>query len=57
MVPTFCVEELEFGSAKPGEGDLPLFGVGGGEPKRESWSSSAWLTVYTAISVFSKKTG
>jgi hypothetical protein len=44
MVPTFCVEELVFGSAKPGDGDLPLIGVGGEEPKRESWSwsSSSW---------------
>jgi hypothetical protein len=51
MVPTFCVEQepdkfpligapvatpLAFGKARFGNGDLPLVGEGGGEPKRES---------------------
>ena len=38
-VPTFCAVPL--GKAS-GDGDLPLVGDGGGEPKRES-SSLAWL--------------
>lgn len=52
MVPTFCAEQLDPsplevppGSARAGEGDLPLIGDGGGEPKRESSSSSGWLTL------------
>jgi hypothetical protein len=47
MVPTFCAEELlklmmfalTLGSARAGDGDLPLVGDGGGEPKRDSASS------------------
>jgi hypothetical protein len=45
MVPTFCVAlesiplQVEPGSANVGDGDLP--GEGGGDPKRESSSSSS----------------
>jgi hypothetical protein len=47
MVPTFCAEELlklmmfalTLGSARAGDGDLPLVGDDGGEPKRDSASS------------------
>lgn len=52
MVPTFCADELELktpgpvadvlGSAKIGDGDLPLAaGEGGGEPKSDTESSSS----------------
>jgi hypothetical protein len=54
MVPTFCAEELAFGSARHGDGDLPLIGVGGGDPKRESWSwSPSWSTgMFIDISIY-----
>lgn len=51
MVPTFSLPTPVLGTAIMGpafppamkvswDGDLPLAGDGGGEPKRESWSSS-----------------
>ena len=51
MVPTFFLPTPVLGTAMVGpisppaikvswDGDLPLAGHGGGEPKRESWSSS-----------------
>lgn len=50
MVPTFFLPTPVLGTAIMGptspaikvswDGDLPLAGDGGGEPKRESWSSS-----------------
>lgn len=32
----FCAELLALGRASAGEGDLPLIGEEGGDPKRES---------------------
>jgi hypothetical protein len=49
MVPTFCAEELALGRARAGDGDLPLIGVGGGEPKRESSSSSSTAMLSTTL--------
>jgi hypothetical protein len=61
MVPTFCAIEPKpncgpvdtaLGSARAGDGDLPLAeGEGGGEPKRES--SSCGTSSYSACIVFS----
>lgn len=46
MVPTFCVP---LGRAK--NGDLPLDGEGGGEPKREPSSSSSSLLLSSTMPV------